>query len=275
MKIHRSSNLVAVLALSFLGVACSDSASLGPNAETAAVSLSFFVPQAPAAAVSFDGPQGVITQNIDGDELVIDRVQMVVREIELKRQFEICEDDSSGDNDDCEEFEVGPFLADLPLDGSTAMSFSIVVPDGIYDELEFEIHKPDDDSAEDLEFLLEHSDFKGVSIRVDGTFNGEAFVFLQDMNEDQEMNLSPALEVPGMDGPGPINVTLSIDVKTWFVNADGSLIDPESANKGNDFESVVEDNIENSIDVFEDDDRDGDDDSDDDDSDDDDDNGGS
>ncbi len=265
MKIPRSINLRSVLALSILGVACSDSASLGPNAETAAVSLSFFVPQAPAAAVSFDGPQGVITQNVDGDVLVIDRVQMVVREIELKRQFEICEDDSSGDNDDCEEFEVGPFLADLPLDGSTAMSFSIVVPDGVYDELEFEIHKPEDDSSEDIEFLLDHPEFKDVSIRVEGTFNGEAFLFLQDLNEDQEMNLNPALEVPGMDGPGPINLTLSVDVSTWFVNVDGSLIDPESANKGNEFESLVEDNIENSIDVFGDDDRDGDDDSDDDD----------
>lgn len=124
--------------------------------------------------------------------------------------------------------------------------------------------------------MLEHSDFKGVSIRVDGTFNGGLFVFLQDLNEDQEMNLNPPLKVPGEDGSGSINLTLSVDVATWFVNTDGSLIDPEAANKGNEFESVVEDNIENSIDVFEDDDRDGDDDNDDDsDDDDDDDNGGS
>lgn len=263
MKIQGSGNLVATLALSMFAAACSDSTSLSPIAETGSVSLSFFVPQGTGGQASIGGPQGAITQDVGDDVLTIDRVAMVVREIELKRQFEICEDDSSGDNDDCEEFEVGPFLAELPLDGSMATTFSIVVPDGVYDELEFEIHKPDDDSVEDLDFLVDHPEFKGVSIRVEGTFNGEAFVFLQDLNEDQEMNLNPPLEVPGVDGPGPINLTLSVDVSTWFVNADGSLIDPESANHGNDLEDVVEENIENSIDAFEDDDRDGDDDDDD------------
>lgn len=37
----------------------------------------------------------------------------------------------------------------------------------------------------------------------------------------------------------------------------GSLVDPESANKGRENENVVENNIKNSIDAFRDDDRDG------------------
>jgi len=100
-----------------------------------------------------------------------------------------------------------------------------------------------------------------VSIRVEGTFDGETFVYLTDLNEDQEYALVPPLEVT--ESTGPVNLTLSIDVTTWFVTSGGSLIDPTSANKGGANENLVEDNIEGSIEIFEDDDRDGDDDSDD------------
>ena len=62
-----------------------------------------------------------------------------------------------------------------------------------------------------------------------------------------------------------LGIADGLDLKTR-----GTLLDPASANEGGANESVVENNIENSIDAFEDDDRDGDDDDDDDGSDDDD-----
>lgn len=250
MKMQRTINLLTVLALSAFGAACSDSTS--PNADTASVSLSFFVPQAPPAQALLSGPQGAITQGDGLNTLTLSRVAMVVREIELKRQFELCDDSL---DDVCEEFEVGPFLAELPLDGTMATSFSIVVPEATYDEIEFDIHMPTDGAVEDNEFLIAHPDFDGVSIRVEGTYNGEPFVFLQDLNEHQERAFSPLLVID--ETTNAINVTLSIDVSNWFVNTDGTLIDPVSANKGNEFEGFVEENIKNSIDAFEDDDRDG------------------
>ncbi len=65
------------------------------------------------------------------------------------------------------------------------------------------------------------------------------------------------------EGAQPTNVTLLIDVTTWFVALDGSLIDPRTAGNGGPNEGLVEDNIRASIDGFEDEDEDGEDDDDD------------
>ncbi len=200
---------------------------------------------------------GELVQDDGEHTLVITRVALVLREIELER---VEDDDCSDglDDDDCEEFEVGPVLLELNLDGMVDQMVSIVAPVGRYDELELEIHKPDDDTPEDVAFMAANPDFERVSIRVEGTFDGDDFVFLQDLNEEQELDLNPPLEVA--DGGAGTNVTLFIDATTWFVRGDGSLIDPRTANAGGPNESVVEQNIEDSIEAFEDDDFDGDDD---------------
>ena len=57
---------------------------------------------------------------------------------------------------------------------------------------------------------------------------------------------------------GAANITLQVDVTGWFIAADGvTLIDPATASTGQPNESVVEENIQNSLDVYEDDDHDG------------------
>ena len=53
------------------------------------------------------------------------------------------------------------------------------------------------------------------------------------------------------------NSTIVLDLATWFVDAQGNLIDPNSANKGGDNENLVKDNIKASIEAFEDSDKDG------------------
>lgn len=238
----------------------------GPaTAAPGSVSLSVSVPQATGFSAGMTSGSALfdIVQNDGAAELVITRAAMVLREIELERRFDDdCDDHVSGSDDDCEEFSTGPMILELPVDGSVDRVLSIDgVPADVYDEVEFEIHKPEDDTAEDITFIQANPDFDRVSIRVEGTWNGEAFVYLTDLNEEQEYDLVPPLQV---DGTTPVNVTLSIDLSTWFVTPNGSLVDPRSANDGGPNESLVEDNIERSIDVFEDHDQDGDDDDDDD-----------
>ena len=134
---------------------------------------------------------------------------MVVREVELERAlYDDC-DLLEGDDDECEEFEAGPFLLELPLDGTVAAVFQVQVKPDIYDELEFEIHKPGDDNAEEVAFLQANPDFDDVSIRVEGLWNGTPFVFTQDLDAEQEIDLSPPLEV--VEGSGPLNLTLRRD----------------------------------------------------------------
>ncbi len=233
-------------------VACGDSTGV---ADSGNVSLST-VATTPSPAAGVTATSGELTQTDGEHTLVIQRVAVVLREIELERlESDDCPEGLA--SDDCEEFEAGPVLLELGLDGLVEQMVSIQVPEGRYDELEFEIHKPDDDTSDDLAFVAAHPEFEQVSIRVEGTFNGEEFVFLQDVDEEQELDLSPPLDV---EGDGATNVTLRMDVSTWFVRSDGSLVDPRTANKGGPNESLVEQNIEDSIEAFEDDDHDGDDD---------------
>jgi hypothetical protein len=73
----------------------------------------------------------------------------------------------------------------LPLDGSVSQEITAQVDPGRYDEIEFDIHKPDDDNQRDLDFIALNPNFADISIRVTGTYNGLGFVFTSDLNEEQ------------------------------------------------------------------------------------------
>jgi len=253
--------LMTVAAATSVLAACGDNG-LGPGERTVSLSFTTRAPGTlnPSRQPWFSRVAAGDTIVAGQDTLIIDRVQIVLREIELERiNDDACDDDSTGvDDDACEEFEIGPMLVDLPLDGSVETVITVAVDTGTYDEIEFEIHKPDDDTPEDLAFLADHPDFDGVSIRVIGSFNGTAFVFQTDLNEDQEIELATPLVITEL--ATSTNLTMSIDLDTWFRSGTGALINPRTANKGGANENVVKDNIKDSIEAFEDDDRDGDDD---------------
>lgn len=185
-----------------------------------------------------------------GNELIIASVQIVLREIELERVEGACNDDAPG----CEDVEFGPILVDLPLDPGAVQRLAVEVPPGTYEEIEFEIHKPDDDDPADLAFLNEYPDFTDVSIRVRGTWNGTPFTYETDLNAEQELDFVPPLAVGEAT---VVNVTIFVNIDTWFRDANGDLVDPATANKGEPNENLVRDNIIRSIEAFEDDDGDG------------------
>ena len=86
------------------------------------------------------------------------------------------------------------------------------------------------------------------------TYNGSAFTFDTDLDVELEFDLDPPLVVSQTSSS---DVTVLVDLATWFRVESGLLIHPESANTGGDNESVVEENIKNSLEAFEDEDRDG------------------
>ncbi len=244
-------------AVSLALAACSDGN--GPGSQPG-VSLSFTARRAAGVAASpamFFGAFASDTLS-DGqsNELIVDKVELVLREIELER-VEVVDCDVEPEPDGCEEFETGPILVDLPLNGQTRQELSIQVPEGMYDEIEFELHKVSSDDPEDEAFRTAHPDFVDKSIRVTGTFNGQAFTYETDLNVEQELDLNPVLTVDA--NTTTTNVTIRIDVDQWFRTAAGVLVDPDTANKGGDNENLVKDNIKDSIEAFEDQDGDGDD----------------
>jgi hypothetical protein len=235
--------------------ACSDSGSPSSDAQ---VNFNLATrPAASAAAPVAMATVGTPETFTDGssNELVINQVQLVLREIELKR-VEDTSGCSGSENDGCEKLELGPILLDLPLGGTggAARSFSVPVAAGSYDQVEFEIHKPSDDDVSDAAFVQAHPDFAGVSVKVDGTFNGQAFTYVSDLNAEEEIELNPPLVTTDA---AATDLTLFVDLDKWFRDGTGNLVDPASANAGLANEGLVETNIRGTLHAFEDEDHDG------------------
>jgi len=236
-----------------LGVVCTLALGCGGGggSDSSGSKISFTVPIIGGQIVD----QSLIVTDDSDNTLTFDSVEVVVRELEfeLEDADDDCDDALAGD-DDCADVKLGPFVVALNLDGSMKTAVSANVPAGLYDEVEFDVHKVSSGDAEDAKFLAANPDFEDVSVRVLGSFNGNSFTYTSDMMDKQEVDFSPALEV--LDGE-PVNVTIQIDVTSWFTDSSGDLIDPETANDGGSNESEVDNNIKDSFDAFEDDDKDG------------------
>ncbi len=289
MKMHPS-RFLALLITAGGVAACSEGA--GP---TTRPQVTFNIGTRSAAALP--GVAALASDPITddaGNELLLDKVEVVLRDIRFKRvETDACLDDDdddtsnppptvrplggddehdgeNGDHDDaddghddgCESFNAGPFLLDLPLGPGVERMFSVAIDEGTFDKLRFKIHKPEENSTNqrDIDFLLANPDFAGVSIRATGTFNGTAFTYLTDVTAQQKIRLDPPISVVGP--ATSVDVTIRVDIANWFRADGGTLVDPATANNGGANEQLVEHNIKGSFRAFRDDDRDCDDDDD-------------
>lgn len=227
----------------------------------------------------------------NGATVVLDSVQLVLRDLRFKRVEDSgCPDDSGsgsvhangggddstgtegsghegddngadGHHDACESFNAGPFLLDVPLGAGVDRAFAVSVDTGTYDQLRIKIHKPRSDSADarDAAFLAAHPEFDGVSIRAVGSYNGTPFVFTTDLNVEQHIRLIPPIAVA--DSTQNVDVTIKVDVSNWFADGAGGLVDPATGIKGGANDNLVRNNIEASFHAFHDGNHDGHDDS--------------
>lgn len=197
-----------------------------------------------------------ITIAVGGNSLVITKAQLVARRIELAPAGATgcaatmeAGDDEAEASDGCAEVEVGPTLLDLPLDGSTRASVSASVPAGSYRALELRIGSVNGGNRSSVQFLAAHPEFKDASVRVEGTFNGRPFVFLSAVDTHIESAFSSPVTV---DASNP-NVTVDIDISTWFSDGAGGTLDPSNSANA----SRIAANIAGSFQAFADDDHDG------------------
>ncbi len=212
-----------------------------------------FATRRPAAAPGWAGAPAVAgvagsdTLSDGTNTLIITRAQIVLRRIKLERlETTSCTTQPAG----CEDVEVGPVLVDLPLGPGAEQKFSVSIPTGTYDKIEFEIHKVSSEDPAALQQVL-----LDKSIRVEGVFNGAPFAYESDLDVEQELSLVPALAVS--DTTTAVNVTIRVLLEDWFRSSSGTLLDPATGNKGGPNEGVIKDNIKRSMEAFEDRDRDG------------------
>ncbi len=253
MSRHISSQVAVLGLVAAMAAGCSDGGSPSNQGQLNFNLATKAAAPAVASAASF-GVTSVPETFTDGtNTLVLNQVQLVLREIELERAEATIDCAVSTSDDACEKLELGPILLDLPLGTpGAARTFSVEVTPGTFDEVEFEIHKPSSD--EDAAFVQANPDFDGVSIRVTGTYNGESFVFTSDLNVEEEIDLNPPLVTSEMTAT---ELTLFVNLDAWFRDLSGGLVDPRTANKGAANEGLVKDNIKNALEAFEDEDHDG------------------
>jgi hypothetical protein len=257
----------ALILAPLLAAACTDGTA--PESGTDQVSLSFSTGGTTTASTQISGDaaaSGEIRIGAGNNELVITRAQVVLEEIEFESEDHSCRRRMAAAGADtvaldtarlrqyCDGFEVefGPVVIDLPTGQGPVQGVTLRVPPGRYDELKFEI-EPLDDHGGRSDDRYGRPGPRGASIRVEGTFNGQPFVYLSALEAEVELHFRPALVIT----PGGFNVNIRVDVSEWFTASDGRLIDPSSANAGGPNQATVEANILASLDAYPDRDRDG------------------
>ena len=239
--------LSAAIAALMLGAVACDSTDTGRQP----VTLSFST-KAPVLSIASNETVAYdITVTNGANTLVITKAQLVLRELELK--FSETATCTSGDaSDSCEELQFGPMLIDLPVTDAVLSPITAQVPAGTYREIEFDIRRPQTDPA-DVAFVAVHPEFNNVSIRLEGTYNGTAFVFTSQLDQEVQIDFDPPVVITD----GNNNVTIAVDIRSWFTNTNGTLINPATANPGQPNASIVSEKIKTSLRAFEDDDKDG------------------
>lgn len=221
-----------LVALAAVLAGCEDTT--GPEAGGSEVDVAFVV--APTATAAFSGTgsarQGLVVSGSNGT-LEIEDLRLIVSEFELEGEDDDdCDDDGNVNDDDCEDFELPPFLVDVPLTGGIVEVASADVQPGVYKELEFETRGLDDDDDDDsrdrariLELVTElrqtYPSFpQRASMVASGTFtptDGEPrpFVVYFDAEVEIELELEPPMVLPG-EGQTQLVVDLRPDL--WFRN---------------------------------------------------------
>ena len=230
-------------------LACSDASGLDSGDFT----MSFSANESASAQTSTSASAtslSDITLTEGANTLVITRARIVLDEIELEEfSGRDCDNSGSGRDPNCPEIEIGPFLVDLPLTGGVRSAISAQIPAGSYHEIEFDIEPVDDSNAGARAFFAANPDIpRNRSIVIQGTFNGQPFTFMSASRFELELEFQPNLVV----GAGGTNVTIDVDVSSWFRSGATLLnpIDPAAA-------AAIESRILASFAAFQDDNRDG------------------
>jgi len=145
------------------------------------------------------------------------------------------DDGDDTDEHECEPIRVDPVQVNLPLDGTTKVILDALVPAGSY---------------VGLRAKLESVNVVGVFTDSGGT--DHAFTFTSDAHAHVSVNFASPMAVSA----STTNLTIDVDVASWFKGASGAILDPNNAEN----QEAIERAIRASFHAFQDDNHDGDDD---------------
>ena len=220
-------------------------------------------PSVPGTTPTITTSAAGMTITRDGDVLLVTKAQLVVRNVKLKSAAAVCSDDDDDessssssqrkDGDGCAAIRVGPYLVDVPVNGADGARVAVTVPAGTYSSIRLWLHKVTSSDAADLAFRQANPVFNDISLRLEGTFNGAPFIFVTDVNAKLTVPLAKPLVV----GTGGDDVTVTIDLSTWFLRSSGGLYAPAAANTPGQVRAQVQNNIRGAFRAFKDKNKDG------------------
>jgi hypothetical protein len=249
MTAFRIQNITPLVGIAALGIVVGCSSDM-TGGNTHPVQLSFTTNTTVAAAANRVVADLVVGT---GTDLVLQKVQLVFPRLDLDRAGTAdCVGDVQSDDDhqnmggDCEDVSLNPVLVDVPLDDALHPVINIPLAAGTFSQLEAKL-APARSTATD--FNTANPNLVGKSVRVEGMFKGTPFVFTSPVRAKVEMQFDPPLVIDATTK----NATIAIDVRNWFLNSDGSVIDPTTATPGSAALQQIEQNIRRSFHAFEDD----------------------
>ena len=167
------------------------------------------------ASLSFAVPASGTMLKPSNSDVQLDSVKILLKTIQFH----------SEDEGDSLDFKTEPQILNLALDGSVNTLHAAEIPIGTYNKVSFRIHKPEDDEDPgDPDFKEGTSGNERFCVVIKGTYEGTAFTFKSRKSTKQRVEIDPPLVI---DEEGlEVNVTLTVDVDSWFQDEDGNPLNP-------------------------------------------------
>ncbi|HZD06345.1 MAG TPA: hypothetical protein VE173_15650 [Longimicrobiales bacterium] len=191
---------------------------------------------APRAAARIAGVNGT---------LELSSIHLIVGKLALEGAEGACEggehgerEKGEGEGEDCHEFDLDPFLLDLPLDGGEVTVTAEDVRPGVYTAFEFEVEDVEaDEEGHDASALADvvaearalHPDWPDeASMVVEGTFTpvGDVDPIPFRTFAEAEIEVESTFDTPlTVEADGNATVSVVLDPAGWFTRADGTVVD--------------------------------------------------
>lgn len=145
----------------------------------------------------------------------------------------------STSDDDSLDFKSEPLVVDLDLSGGLTTVGPIDIPVGEYNKVSFRLHKPDTGEEDlDPDFYESDSGSDRYSVVVTGTHSDTTFVFKSRRTARQRLEFDPPLVIT--DTTGTVNVTLSVDLSSWFVDSESGVdLNPSDEQDESDIDNAI------------------------------------
>jgi hypothetical protein len=198
-----------------------------------------FLPAASGLAAAIQVGSGANSLSITQAQATLERIELAgsgscagdpAEADEMPGEPEV-EHDAAAE-DDCAELRIGPTLVTLPVDGTTKVILDALVPAGTYSGVDAQL-----DSV------------KVTGVYTDATNQMHSFTFTAGIDASLEASFQPPVTV----GSGTSNVTVDVDIASWFKDASGAVVDPTNPASA----ATITANIRRSVHAFQDDDHDG------------------